>query len=183
MNLINFVSKAMLHTVTVCDISAICYMQNRSNIGYINIRKVAMGAAILDFDRWSHVHALNMGPTCRAFTAAPALRCLKVSVYKCGPDRIVPRFGVNEWVFACLSGFIVFEHSVWLFFRIPYLFWTCPDSCSLGKFSYEIRKIRTGWQLCLKCRKYAKYIKDCESQAFTCSQQKCDKKALHVKLP
>ena len=33
-------------------------MQNQSNI--INVRKVAMGAAILDFDRWYRVHALNV---------------------------------------------------------------------------------------------------------------------------
>ena len=35
-------------------------MQNRSNIGYINVIKVAMGAAILDFNRWSRVLALNV---------------------------------------------------------------------------------------------------------------------------
>ena len=41
----------------------------------------------------------------------------------CSPDRIAPGFGVNEWwVFARLSGFIVFERSMWLFFRITYLF-------------------------------------------------------------
>ena len=59
-------------------------------------------------------------PTCRAFIVAHALRCLKVSACVCGPDRIAPGFGINERVFACLSGFIVFERSV---FRTA-VFWT-----------------------------------------------------------
>ena len=49
-NSINFVSKATVHAVTVCDFYAICYMQNRSNIGYINVRKISVVFI---------VHALN----------------------------------------------------------------------------------------------------------------------------
>ena len=91
----------------------VCYMQNRSNIGYINVRKVAMGAAILDFDRWSRVHALNVG-LYRVHALNARQQSYNLSM--CRAFRVV-----------------VFQNSIFI--------WTWPDSRILGKFPYEIRQI------------------------------------------
>ena len=80
--------------------------KNRSNIVCINVGKTAMGVAILDFDRWSRVHALNVGSyrvhtlnarqqsynlshvTCVHRSTCTALKAqAKVSACVCSQDR------------------------------------------------------------------------------------------------
>ena len=135
-----------VHALNVCSyrvhaLNVGSYRVHALNVGSYRVHALNVGSyRVLALNVGSYrVHALNVGSyrvhalnarqqsynlshvLCCAFIAAPALRCLKVSACICGPDRIAPGFGVNEWVFACLSGFTVFERSVW-FFRIPYLF-------------------------------------------------------------
>ena len=55
-----------------------------------------------------------------------------------------------KWMVLCM---LVWVHCLWAFrvvvFQNSVFTWTCPDSRILDKFPYEIRKIRTGWHLCM----------------------------------
>ena len=90
-------------------------MQNRSNIVYmyIHIRKVAMGAVILDFDRWSHVHALNV--------CSYRVRVLN-------RQQLVPRAVRSSWHLCCTAllewmglCMLIGVHCFWAFRFYMYL--------------------------------------------------------------
>ena len=110
--------------------------------------KVAMGTAILDFDRRSRVHALNMD-----LSHVPCVHCgthaalLEGECVRMRPRQNSTRIQCKWMGLSMLVG----VHCFWAFrvvvFQNSVFIWTSPDSRILDKFPYKIRKIRTGWQL------------------------------------